>query len=884
MADLKLTADDRDILAALDKVEQKLKETGQVANVTQKAVSETFSETAADAERVAAATEEYRKSQEKLGATVQERIAKHQAYRKELEAHRATQAALAKQQAEAAKLNVEHAKTIGLNTGALKDNAAAAGSAGKAVGGLAGFAGGFLRLLGPIGIAIGVVIGFLNKFQAGMDFVGRITSSVSAVFTVLIDRVVKLGTSFKDFLSGNFRASAAAFSEAVTGITDAVTDAATKAYDLEARLQALRDAQLAASVSTAKLAAESERLQAISEQESKTFGERINALRRATALEAEVAKIRVDFAKQDAALAREQYELSSKGVSDKEALIAKEIAAVEAVSAADKKRIDLLGQLNALEKQRAEFITKNINDAQAALAKIKTDTQTDPLEQELAKTAAKYENLLKLSKDAIEKIDAVEKERGLTPDEVKLKEQLAAQEVDIEKAKYAEIQKVIGDFVEKEAEFNEAAAKKNFEQAKKIADDTLELQKAQIASLEQVYKNQIALLESHGAKKEEVAQAELEADRTIKGMQLQAELEYQQKILELADITDEVQRDLVKERIRQIEIELAGLNIDPPKPQKPFNFTAWLLSGIGIGDPAQQKAIDDAFKSIIDSFGELTQARINEAQAAVKAADEKVDAAQKALDKEEELAREGLANNADVLRAQYEEAKKQRDAAYKEEQKARKEQIALDTVTQVSGLITSSVNIFKSLSNIPFVGIPLAIATIGLMIGAFAKTKADAYKLANAPKLRKGIKFDGPTHEQGGEDLAFDGRKVYKVEKGEHLIGTQHSKEHDTFLTRLNRGDYKGVNLVDALASARSDPHHSPLTESAPRIIRIQAEKSRLEQAAHYSILARAYNESADRIIGEMRSRPTVLPWKDGYKLVKDTGAGTETKTVLPAE
>lgn len=882
MADLRLTADDSDILAALDKVEQKLKETGATAGATQKAVSESFSEAATDAERVAAATEEYRKSQEKLGATVQERLAKHQAYRKELEAHRATQAALAKQQAEAAKQNVEHAKTIGLNTGALKENATAAGSAGKAVGGLAGFAGGFLRLLGPIGIAIGVVIGFLNKFQAGMDFVGRITSSVSAVFTVLIDRVVKLGTSFKDFLSGNFRASAAAFSEAVTGITDAVTDAATKAYDLEARLQALRDAQLAASVSTAKLAAESERLQEISQQESKTFGERIAALRQATALEAEVARIRVDFAKQDAALAREQYELSSKGVSDKEALIAKEIAAVEAVNDADKKRINLLGQLNALEKQRAEFIQKNISDAQAALSKIRTDTQTDPLEQELAKTAAKYENLLKLSKDAIEKINAVEKERGLRPEEVALKEQLAAQEVDIEKAKYAEIQKVIGDFVQKEADFAEAAAQKNFEAAKKVADDTLALQNAQIDTLAQVYKNQIALLESQGAKKEEIAQAELEADRNIKGMQLQAELEYQQKLLELADITDEVQRDLVKERIREIEIQLAGLKIDPPKPKTPFNFTEWLLSGIGIGDPEQQRAINDAFKSIIDSFGELAQARINEAQAAVRAADEKVAAAEKALEKEDELAKEGLANNADILRAQYEEAKKQRDAALKEEQKARKAQITLDTLTQVSGLITSSVNIFTSLSKIPFVGIPLAIATIGLMLGAFAKTKADAYKLASAPKLRKGIKFDGPTHEQGGEDLAFDGRKVYKVEKGEHLIGTEASKEHDTFLSRLNRGEYKGIDLVQAVGGAVSDPHTSPLTEAAPRIVRIQAEKAKLEHQAHYSILAKAYQESADRIIGEMKSRPMVLPWKGGYKLVKDTGAGTETKTVLP--
>lgn len=874
MADLRLTADDRDILAALDNIEKKLAEAGDSAVGMGKKVEGAIGGITAATDGASEAWANYQKRvASNPAATEQQKrfagLIDQQA--KSVKALTAETDALAKKNVEAAKAG----------TGALREQADAAGSATKSVGGLAGAAGGFLRLLGPIAVALGVVIGFLNKFQAGMDFVSRITSSVSAVFTVLTDRVVKLGTSLKDFFSGNFRASAAAFSEAVTGIADAVTEAATKAYDLEARMQALRDAQLAASVSTAKLAAESERLQEISQQESKTFGERIAALRQATALEAEVARIRVDFAKQDAALAREQYELSSKGVSDKEALIAKEIAAVEAVNDADKKRINLLGQLNALEKQRADFIQKNISDAQAALSKIRTDTQTDPLEQELAKAAAKYDGLLKLSKDAIEKINAVEKERGLRPEEVALKEQLAAQEVDIEKAKYAEIQKVIGDFVQKEVDFAEAAAQKDFEAAKKVADDTLALQNAQIDTLEQVYKNQIALLESQGAKKEEIAQAELDADRTIKGMQLQAELEYQQKLLELADITDEVQRDLVKERIKEIEIQIAGLKIDPPKKNKVFDLGKFILDGLNV-EPEDQKAIKDSIASIIDSLGELAQARINEAQAAVRAADEKVGAAEKALEKEEELAREGLADNSDLLREQYAEAKKQRDAALKEEQKARKAQITLDTLTQVSGLVTSSVNIFSSLSKIPFVGIPLAIATIGLMLGAFVKTKADAYKLASAPKLRKGIKFDGPTHEQGGEDLAFDGRKVYKVEKGEHLIGTEPSKEHDVFLTRVNRGDYKGVNLVEALAGQRSDQHTSPLTESVPRIVRIQAEKSNLEHQAHYSALAKAYRESADRIIGEMKARPTVLPWKGGYKIVKDTGNGTETRTVLP--
>ena len=79
----------------------------------------------------------------------------------------------------------------------------------------------------------------------------------------------------------------------------------------------------------------------------------------------------------------------------------------------------------------------------------------------------------------------------------------------------------------------------------------------------------------------------------------------------------------------------------------------------------------------------------------------------------------------------------------KEQTKAARAQILLDSATQLSGLVTSSVNIYKALSPLGPFGIAGAIATIALMFGSFAKAKADALKAVGAPKLRKGAKIEG---------------------------------------------------------------------------------------------------------------------------------------------
>lgn len=296
---------------------------------------------------------------------------------------------------------------------------------------------------------------------------------------------------------------------------------------------------------------------------------------------------------------------------------------------------------------------------------------------------------------------------------------------------------------------------------------------------------------------------------------------------------------------------------------------------LGISDEGLE-GLKDATGQIIDSLNQIAEARVREAEAATQAAQDKVEAAENALEQERELAAQGLANDTDLRKQQLEEAKKQRDEALKEEAKARRSQILLDSAGQLSSLVTASANIFKSLSSIPFAGIPLAIATIATMFGAFAKAKSDALKAAAIPKFRKGVKLEGRSHEAGGLAISDEhGNVVGEAEGKEWLIGTKPSVEHDRFLERLNKGEFQGVDLNSLFRPSASNP----VIEAAPRIERIEKEFREIQHVQHTRALESAYYQAAAQIVQAIEEKEVVTPLSN-YRVTKKRGRNTFTKIV----
>lgn len=201
-------------------------------------------------------------------------------------------------------------------------------------------------------------------------------------------------------------------------------------------------------------------------------------------------------------------------------------------------------------------------------------------------------------------------------------------------------------------------------------------------------------------------------------------------------------------------------------------------------DSNQQSALNEAWSNTKDLFGEIIDSYEKMAEAAVKSADAQVDAAQKVLDSEIEAREKGYANNVETAQKELALAQKNREAALKEQEKAKKAQIALDSAEQASSLITASANLWKAFGGIPIVGPALALAAIGTMWGSFAFAKIKAVQATKQEYGEGTVELlEGGSHASGNDiDLGYDRkkRKHRRAEGGEYfaIINRRNSRRY----------------------------------------------------------------------------------------------------------
>lgn len=190
--------------------------------------------------------------------------------------------------------------------------------------------------------------------------------------------------------------------------------------------------------------------------------------------------------------------------------------------------------------------------------------------------------------------------------------------------------------------------------------------------------------------------------------------------------------------------------------------------------------VKEAVSSLVDSWRE-------QAHAAVEAADTQVESAQKIVDAEIEAQAQGYAANVARAQAELQQAKKNREEALKEEQKAQAAQMALDTATQASSLVTASANIWKSLSGVPLVGPALAVAALALMWGSFAASKIKAAQVAKETYGEGTVELlKGGSHASGNDiylGTTEDG-KERRAEGGEYfaVINKRNSRKYGALI------------------------------------------------------------------------------------------------------
>ena len=227
-----------------------------------------------------------------------------------------------------------------------------------------------------------------------------------------------------------------------------------------------------------------------------------------------------------------------------------------------------------------------------------------------------------------------------------------------------------------------------------------------------------------------------------------------------------------------------------------------ILKHLGFDDDAVD-AMSMAIDQIKDSISSLIGAWVDAADAAVGAADKQVEAAQKVLDAEIEARNNGYANSVVTAQKELELAKKTQSEAIKEKQKAQKAQLAIDTITQTSSLVTASAQIWSALGGVPIIGPALAVAAIATMWGTFTAAKIKAARVASQSEQygEGGLEFlEGGSHASGNDiDLGVENRrhKRMRAEGGEALaiISKKRTRQYRDILpgiiNSLNKGTFE---------------------------------------------------------------------------------------------
>jgi hypothetical protein len=337
-------------------------------------------------------------------------------------------------------------------------------------------------------------------------------------------------------------------------------------------------------------------------------------------------------------------------------------------------------------------------------------------------------------------------------------------------------------------------------EAENFTEREAALKKRQDFELAHLDADQATLLSAARNNKKLTADQLQKLEETLTDKKKEFELQQQKELLQLrlnfdASLTEQ-DKAAISEQIRAIDAGLAELKGKAAKGAG-NGVSIWDLLGIGgKEDAGKREAVKKAVEETVSAINQIAAARVEAANAARQAADDQVQAAQDALEKEQSLAEQGFANNVSLRQRELADALAAQEKAKKAQEKAAKAQFAIDTLTQTVSLVTASANIFKSLSNIPIIGVPLAIGTIAAMFAAFAATRSNALK---ATKFRHGGGgyvdengvIVGNSHERGGVTVPeYEGGEFFGSDgKRFAVVNKRMTGKHFDLLSAINRDD-----------------------------------------------------------------------------------------------
>lgn len=269
-------------------------------------------------------------------------------------------------------------------------------------------------------------------------------------------------------------------------------------------------------------------------------------------------------------------------------------------------------------------------------------------------------------------------------------------------------------------------------------------------------------------------------------------------------------------QIKVAKQTIANLNKELKKLPTGFNEFIAEIGEYGVGgmllhrlgfDKDQIDALKEAVDTIIGFIQDIVDAEVEAAEREVELAEERVNAAKEAYDAEIEARNNGYANEVATTKKELELARAEQTKKEQILKEAQRKQQQIETLTQISSLVTASAQLWASFAGTGVLAPALALAAIATMWGSFAISKVKAAQLAKESEQygEGGLEFlEGGSHASGNDiDLGVENKrhKRMRAEGGEALaiISKKRTRQYRDLLPgiieSLNKGTFEQTYL-----------------------------------------------------------------------------------------
>lgn len=188
----------------------------------------------------------------------------------------------------------------------------------------------------------------------------------------------------------------------------------------------------------------------------------------------------------------------------------------------------------------------------------------------------------------------------------------------------------------------------------------------------------------------------------------------------------EIERQALRAQLGRIKQQEKDLEIEETKSK----FSIYKLILGENDDERTRAALDKVASTVIDSLAQITDAEEQAAANRVAVSNQVINELTGQLAAQIQLNQQGSASNIKGLQDQIAAEKQARREALEDQRKAAKEKVLIDTLTQASSIATAAAEVFAVFAALGPLGVVAGIAGAGLLIGAFAASKIQAYQAA----------------------------------------------------------------------------------------------------------------------------------------------------------